>query len=157
MGAGVITQTRPPDEQLSPSDTAPGAAGRAGYYGRLDFGALPSSDEMHQLDHVPIGEPGLGDVLPPHDVAVELHHDGAGIEAQAVEQIRHGGRRRHLPGLAVDGEGEDAHAASIHGARSASAAPAGSAASQSEEIAAAPQAPASRSSGARARSEEHTS
>src|ERR1043166_6817638 len=98
---------------------------------------LPAAHEVHQLDHVPVGEAGLRHLVSPDDPAVELHHHRPLGEAELPQEVRHGGRRREPPQLAVDGEGKlgaaraaaacgGAHASasrSSHGARRALAGP----------------------------------
>src|SRR5512135_2521180 len=99
---------------------------------------------MHQLNGVPLGDAGLAQAWPAHDLSVELHHDRTRVETQVLEQLQQGRVARNAPRLAVDRDGNRTHVPSVHGASSASAAAAGSGARQRAVIAATPYAPAAR-------------
>src|SRR6266516_2594643 len=110
----------------------------------------PASHEMHQLDRVARGDLHLAERRAAHDRAVVLHHHGARVERQRLQQLEQGGAARHRPLLPVH---RDVDGLARHCFRNPSsmlrAAVAGSAASHSALIAAAPYTPAAVSSGIR--------
>src|SRR5690348_11628911 len=100
--------------------------------------ALPSADEMHQLDRIAIADTGVTQPRAPNDFAIELDHDRPRVEPEVSEQVEERDGTRDPTPFAVDRHAKLAHAPSSQGASSASAAAAGSSACQRAPIAATP-------------------
>src|SRR3954468_15015375 len=106
--------------------------------GKITASRLASADEVHQLDRIARGQPGLAEAGAAHDLTVELDHHRSGVESQRLEQVEQRRRLGHATRLAVDDNFHIGHASPSHGASSASAAAAGSAACQRAPMAATP-------------------
>src|SRR3954454_14863231 len=63
--------------------------------GKITAPRLPPADVVHQLDRVARGQRGLAEAGAADDVAVELDHHRARVEAQRLEQVEQRRRRGH--------------------------------------------------------------
>src|SRR3712207_6672918 len=86
---------RPATVQLS---SAAAASGRTGAF------TSAASDEMDDLDAVAVGHRRLPVQRTGYDLQVALHRHLSRIERKRRDQLRDGGHRGQLPGLAVDGQ-----------------------------------------------------
>jgi len=93
---------------------------------------------MHQLHCVPLGQGGVAQLGPPHNLAIQLDHHGAGVESKVVQQVGRRGRSRNTVRLAIHHDLELVHVFSSQGASMDSVAAAGSSACQSARMAATP-------------------
>ena len=97
-----------------------------------------SSDKVHQLYRISIGERRLAELRTPYDLPVDLHHHGSRIKAEMMQQIRSSGRGGNPGRLSVHENFELRPLSSSQGANIAIVAAAGSAACQRLRMAATP-------------------